>query len=237
MSPQAIASLPTEKPEVVTAPSQNVVTPSKTVVTPRVTPSQDVVTPSQTTNEVQSTEVTKVVEELTPITILAFIKAPLSKGISMTELRQKLGHEKGKLWTVKLNEYVDAILSLRKHHKKAGDIYASMLEVYSNQLGSLVAALLRVPLQSDGSPIEGWEKLILCSNPKGTSKGTTKETAKDTRNRLGHTVVGSTNGLPPIVDDYADFWAEDGPWTCSIANLLAETTKVATPPSTTQPQR
>ena len=217
MSPDGIANLPPEKTEVVAASSQPPNGPSQTTDGPSHPPSQTTDTSSQTTNEVQSPEPAKVVEEPTPITVLAFIKAPLAKGIPMTDLRQKVGHEKEKAWTVRLNEYVDVILSLRSQHRRSNEIYASLRESYHTTLGSLVAALLKIPLQSNGSPVEGWEKLILCSNPQGPSKETTKETAKETGNGLGQTVVSGTNGLPPVVDDYAAFWAEDGPWTVDDA--------------------
>ena len=201
-----IASLPTEKPEVVTTSSQTTGNSSQTTSAPSHPPSHP-------PTEVQSTEPPKVVEEPTVSTVLAFIKAPLAKGIAMTDLRQKIGHETGKAWTVRLNEYADIILSLRSQHKRSNEIYASLRESYHTTLGSLTAALLKVPLKADGSLVEGWEKLILCSNSKGPSKETTKETAKETGNGLGQTVVSGTNGLPPVVDEYAAFWAVDGPWT------------------------
>jgi hypothetical protein len=180
-------------------------------------PSQATDNSSQAANETKPVEPEAEAEEPTVVTVLAFIKHPLAKGVTMTDLRQKIGHEKGKAWTARLNEYVDVILSLRKQHVKPNQIYVSLQEAYGNRMGSLVAALLTIKLQPNGDPPEAWEKSILCSNPKGASKEATKEAEKEGENRLGQSQANGTNRLPYQVDEYEEFWAVDGPGTMDDA--------------------
>ena len=155
----------------------------------------------------------------------------------MTDLRRKVGHERGKAWTALLNRLVGHIVELRNQQVVAKELDATLLKEHRTKLGPMVIAVGKLTRTSDGTIVEGWENEKMCSNPRHRCNAPSRATDKAPTNQVPAGSPASYLQGNQLVDDYKDYWSVNGPWTCSIANLLAETTKVATPPSTTQPQR
>jgi len=215
VSPDAIASLPAEPPAgtTTTAGSSATTADSSATTTP---PAGD---SSSGSSAGTSTEPPQVVEEPSPALVMQYIQPLLAKGITTAELPWKLGKEKGKNWTALFNEMLDYIIGLRNQRVSPTVIHGSARQCYGTTLGSLVAALVKFPRSADGRVHVSAETDVLNSNPHSGSTRTTKSTAKDTKNELqgGSTTADRVVNHVVPEDDYAGFWAVDGPWTIDDA--------------------
>ena len=87
----------------------------------------------------------------------------------------------------------------------------------SNQLGPIVVVIGKLPRTSNGTILEGWENRKMCSNPRhGCNAGSQATDKPATMQVQGGLPAGYPRGNP-LVDEYKDFWAEDGPWTVDDA--------------------
>ncbi len=68
------------------------------------------------------------VEDPTPTLVFNYVRPLLTQDTTMTDIRRKIGHEKGKAWTTLLNRLVDRIIKLRNQHVVAKDLYATLLK-------------------------------------------------------------------------------------------------------------
>jgi hypothetical protein len=154
---------------------------------------------------------------------MQYLQPMLTRGITMVKLRLKVGHAKGKPWTSMVNKMAEAIIEHRKGRVTTKEMSRRLLEASSNPLGSLVVAISNPRITSGGSPVEGWEYKILCSNPKGPSPEATEEAAKEASKRLqvglpeakpedNHRVPGDeTEATPKVPGDgmsELEWWAE-----------------------------
>ena len=55
-----------------------------------------------------------------------YIQPILTKDITMTDLRRKIGRERGKAWTTLLNDIADRIIKLWNQHVVAKGLHATL---------------------------------------------------------------------------------------------------------------
>lgn len=119
----------------------------------------------------------------------------------MLKLRQKIGHEKGKPWTAILNKMANSIIEHREASVAPKEMYRKLTEAYSNNLGSLVAAINKIPMKPDGKIVEDWETRFLCSNPRVSGPGASSEAAKGTSERLQGSFTEAKPGLKMVLPE------------------------------------
>jgi len=96
-----------------TTPPTSPATPSSTSLTSQGTASSTIPAPPE--HEVPSGPALE-----------AYLKPLLTTGITMTQLRMKLDHEKGKEWTAMLNNVATRIIELHNTHAAPRTIYGTM---------------------------------------------------------------------------------------------------------------
>ena len=130
----------------------------------------------------------------------------------MRDLRQKIGHEKGKLWTAMLNKMTDSIIKHREDRVAPREMSRRLVEAYSHNLGSLVAAINKIPRSSEGKLVEAWENEFLCSNPHLSKNEATGGAAKEAEKKLeGSSAEGAAGGAAKLPGDEvydAEWWVE-----------------------------
>ena len=116
-----------------------------------------------------------------------------------------------------LNKMVNSVKECREAKDTTKETSRKLRDTYSNPLGCLVAAFNHIPLMPDGKLPDTWEDDVLCSNPRKAKQEASKEAANNVSK--GHE-AGISEARPehmPMVDDYAAFWAVNGPWTMDDA--------------------
>ncbi|MGD0424875.1 MAG: hypothetical protein ABSA92_15670 [Candidatus Bathyarchaeia archaeon] len=131
VSPEDIASLPAEQP-VVTRPEHASSTDQNTAS--QVSSIGQNTTPEASSQPEDGNEDTQQDEIPTAAVLLEYLQPILKTGIGVTELRRKMGHEKGKAWTALFNEILDTILRLRNTRTPNQKIYEDMQKTYGIQL-------------------------------------------------------------------------------------------------------
>jgi hypothetical protein len=130
----------------------------------------------------------------------------------MTELRRKLGHDKGKQWTAMLNEIADFMIDLRNQRKATKEYHASIRKQYGSNLGSMAAAIWKLPRSSEGSIITTWENENLCSNPSHASTTASKPADNTAEKQLQHSPPPANQlakqQLPGDEMSELDWWAD-----------------------------
>lgn len=182
--PEGIATLLAETTKV--APATSPVTPAtSTPVTP---PAADT-----SKEEVEAAPASTGVAAEAPayLAVEAYIKPLLAKGITMIDLRRKIGSEKGKQWTAMLNEVVGHAIQQANQHMQTPAIYRSNKTTYHTTMGCIVASIRKLPRSSEGNIAEAWETKILCSNPKGASSAVTKDADNVERKLLPKDATGA----------------------------------------------
>jgi hypothetical protein len=96
----------------------------------------------------------------------------------MEKLRWDVGHLKNRQWTTLLNRIVDRVVTLRANHTPTKTLYSTLQDEFQYPVGPSAAAIKDLPLTSDGHLEEGWEKVILYSNPRMTSSATSTSTSQ-----------------------------------------------------------
>lgn len=61
---------------------------------------------------------------------------------------------------------VTHIMEVRNTHHKSNDVHRTLKNEQHDTWGSLVASIMRLNWNPDGTLNEGWEKEFLCSNPQ-----------------------------------------------------------------------
>ena len=113
---------PNEVPQLPSTPagSSPVTVPTNTVTNPTDTPQPAASVGSTTpTDPVQITQTDQAASEPSDEAVLTFIQPHLAVGTTMANLRQKLGHERGKEWTARLNRIANLIIKLRNRRTKS----------------------------------------------------------------------------------------------------------------------
>jgi len=182
---------PNQVPQLPSTPASSspVVTPSSHVQSPVQSPTP-VQSPasSSPTDQVPVTPVTpshpQTPTEVTDEVVLAYIQPHLAAGTTMSQLLQKMGHEKGKEWTAHLSHIADRIIELRNQRARPNTIYAVIGKDHGTLTGSLIAAMIKLRRSHNGSIVDSWKNEFLCSNPKVTEKVTTPETDRVTEKPL-----------------------------------------------------
>ena len=131
VDPSLVAGLPPEQP-VVTHQEHASSTGQNTASQPS-SIGQDTATEASSQPE-DGKEDTQQDEMPTAAVLLEYLQPILKTGIGVTELRRKMGHEKGKAWTALFNEILDTILRLRNTRTPNQKIYEDMQKTYGIQL-------------------------------------------------------------------------------------------------------
>lgn len=111
---------------------------------------------------------------------MEYVRPYLTNGISLTDLRREIGNKKGKEWNTMLNNIVGYIVRLKEQRIPTKHQYAQVRNEFANNCGPIVIAMGRIPVTNQGTMPDQWEKSILCSNSRRTSKGTSLYTSTDT---------------------------------------------------------
>ena len=156
-------------------------------------------------------------EEPTPTLVLAYLQPILKTGIAATELRRKIGHEKGKAWTAMFNEMLDTIIDLRNTHTPNKQLYENMQNTYGTRLGSLVQGTMTLRKNTEGRIVITQENEFLCSNPKVPSNAPSNPPAKPSKNGVEAVSGSPTTPVNTGVTEEDRFWAVDGPGTMDDA--------------------
>jgi len=206
LPPESIAKLPAEQP-----------TGTGTTANSSATTTAPADDGSEGSDNTTPAEPAPVVEEPTAALVMQYIQPLLARGVVVAELRRKLGHEKGRAWTVMFNEMLDFVVAQRNQPVPPNLIHSSARQRFSTPIGSLVAAVVKLPRSQDGSVHVSPETDILNSNPHMAAVRATKKAAKDTKNELpgGSATANKVVSQPLTEDD--KFWAVDGPWTTEAA--------------------
>ena len=196
-------------------------TPETSPITPRITetsPSTSIPsTPTSASTSTASTGPSEVPSDIglvpSDAAVVDYI-APILKGrTTMTALRQKIGHEKGKEWTHRLNLMVDEIVTLVNKRTPSKDIMRILATSHSISLGPLVTSIRVLPRNKDGVLVKGWEEADLCSNLK--ARGKPKSPPNDEPNKnlgegeenrstsvgKGEENLGTSNSNQVVADD------------------------------------
>jgi len=195
VAPEGIATLPPEPVKVPTPPATPHTPPagaSGKLEATEDTP-EDIPASASTGAEApeDGTEAPEDSHEPSAIEVHQYVLPTLAQGTTMMKLRQKIGHEKGKLWTAMLNRMAASIVKHREDGVAPKEMSRRLIEAYSNNLGSLVAAINKIPRTPEGKMVEGWENRFLCSNPRVSGPGASSEAAKDTTKKLEGIIPGA----------------------------------------------
>ena len=111
--------------------------------------------------------------------VVSYLYPILKVGMTLVELRKKLGREKGPAWVVALNSMVQFLVGLRNDKKGGNQYYEEIKKAYGSTLGDLAAGVLNYPKGPDGKVVKVYETLILCSKPGGTGGDLRRDLTKE----------------------------------------------------------